>query len=196
MRKSIACILGIFAIIGAKPVDAMEELQQYVPQASVVGEARMSVMFWDVYDAKLLAPNGKWSGDKPFALQLRYLRDIDGSKIADRAVQEMRKQGVSDEVKLATWHNQMIQIFPDVHEGDTLTGIFTENDQTIFLNESKEIGRINNVEFTKHFSAIWLSPRSSAQDVRLGLLGHKTLKGKNNHEIMERTGSRGTNSLY
>lgn len=196
MHKKVVCMLSLLIIIIAKPVEAMDRITQLVPQAQVVGDARMSLMFWNIYDVMLLAPNGKWSADKPFALQLTYLRHLDGSKIADRAVQEMRGQGMKDEVKLTTWYTQMRKIFPDVNEGDTLTGIFTKDGNTIFLSSGKEIGRIDDAEFTNNFSAIWLSPKTSAPEVRLRLLGQGRLKGQNNNETEERTGSHGTSSIY
>ncbi len=196
MHKQIICTLSLLALIGVKPATAMDKVDQYIPRAQKVGEARMRVMFWDIYDAMLLAPNGKWNAAKPFALKLTYLRHLDGSKIADRAVQEMRGQGISNEVKLATWHTQMQQIFPNVDEGDTLTAIFTQDEKTVFLNDETEIGRINDAEFTKNFSAIWLSPKTSAPEMRLSLLGQKTMKGPKEYEILERTDSDGTASIY
>jgi hypothetical protein len=196
MRKNIVRMVSLLALIGAKPAIAMDYIGEHVPNAQKVGQARMSVLLWDVYDAKLLAPEGKWQANAPFALQLTYLRHLDGVKIADRAVQEMRKQGFDDEIKLATWHTQMREIFPDVYDGDTLTGIFTQDGETIFLNDGSEIGRIQDPDFAKRFSAIWLSPKTSAPDLRLALFGQETLEGQTHHENTERTGSRGTSHLY
>ena len=189
-------MVSLLAMIGVTPAMAIEDIHLHVPQAKKVGKARMSVMFWDVYDATLLAPGGKWSKDKPFALQLTYLRHLDGPKIADRAVQEMRGQGIDDEVKLAIWHTQMRQIFPDVYEGDTLTGVFTKDGETIFYSDNTEIGRIKDVEFTKYFPAIWLSPKTSEPDLRLGLLGGKIQKGQDNYDTQERTVSYGTARMH
>ncbi len=200
MRKSITkpviCMVSLLALIGVKPAFAMEHIRQHVPHAQEVGEARMSVMFWDIYDATLFAPNGKWDGNKPFALHLTYLRHLGGDKIADRSVQEMRAQGFKDEVKLATWHTQMRQIFPDVSEGDAITGIFTKDGQSLFFKNNMEIGRIQDTEFTQHFSAIWLDPKTSAPSVRLGLLGLNTMRGHNDDKTIERTGSYGTTRMH
>jgi hypothetical protein len=164
----IACLL---AIIGVTPAYALDQIGQYVPQAEKVGHGRLSVMFWDVYDASLYAPNGKWDKSAPFALQLFYLRDIPGKKIADRSIEEIRNQGFQDEVRLADWHAQMIRIFPDVDKNTSLTGIYTDTGGTIFLSGSKEIGRINDPVFGKYFFDIWLSEKTSAPDLRQKLLG-------------------------
>jgi hypothetical protein len=147
-------------------------IDRYIPQAQKVGEARLTVMFWDVYDASLFAPNGQWAQQKPFALKLSYLRDFKGEDIADRSVKEMRKQGFDDEVKLATWHTQMRQTFPDVQNGDQLTGIYTSNGHTLFYKGDKRVGTIKDPEFGKQFFAIWLGPETSIPSLRYSLLGY------------------------
>lgn len=196
IMKPVICMVSLMAIIGARPVLAMDHIRQYVPQAKKVGQARMSVMIWDLYDATLFAPEGRWSGEEPFALQLTYLRDLKGDKIADRSVEEMRKQGRANEVKLATWHTQMRRIFPDVSNGDVLSGIFTRDGQTIFYKGNDEIGRINDAEFSKQFFSIWLSPETSAPEVRTGLLGQSAMKGQNQNENFERYSSNGSSRIH
>ena len=52
------------------------ESTEYVPEAQLVGEARMTYLFWKVYDARLYAPEGKWQPTQPFALELKYLRKL------------------------------------------------------------------------------------------------------------------------
>lgn len=163
-----ACAL---AVLGISPATAAEFIQQHVPSAKIVGEGRLSVMFWDVYDAELLAPEGKWEQTSPFALKLSYLRDIKGKKIADRSAQEMRDQGFDDEVKLAAWHAQMRNIFPDVYEGITLTGVYTKSGETVFYKNEKKIGQIQDPEFGKLFFDIWLSEETNAPGLRQKLLG-------------------------
>lgn len=189
-------MVSLLAVIGVKPVFAMEHILKHIPQAQEVGEARMSVMLWDIYDAELFAPNGIWNEQNPFALQLTYLRDLKGAKIADRSVQEMRFQGFNDEIKLATWHTQMRRIFPDVGNGDSLTGIHAKDGQTIFYNGNAEIGRIKDPEFGKYFFSIWLSPKTSAPDIRQSLLGQGVMKGQEIDETIKRTISYGTNGVH
>jgi hypothetical protein len=171
MRKVIrtACLM---AIIGVSPqAQAMEHIQQFVPEAQQVGQGRLTYLFWDLYDASLYAPEGRWETGSPFALQLMYLTDIEGSRIADRSVEEIRAQGFTDEVKLATWHAQMQEIFPDVYEGATLTGVYTGTGESIFYKDNEELGRIADPDFSKRFFGIWLNETTSAPDLRKQLLG-------------------------
>lgn len=169
--KEIVCTTCVMAILGITQLHAADYIRSEMPSAKRVGEGRLTYMFWDVYDAVLYAPDGQWSQDKPYALQLSYLRDIKGEKIADRSVQEMRNQGVDDEVKLAMWHAQMEEIFPDVQEGDVLTGLHTREGHTVFFENGAEIGRIKDSEFSKRFFDIWLHEKTSAPDLRRKLLG-------------------------
>ena len=163
-----ACAL---AVLGITPAYAFDYIRQYVPRAQKVGQGRLTYLLWDVYDATLYAPGGAWQKDQPFALQLSYLRDITGKKIADRSVEEMRNQALADEVQLATWHAQMSNIFPDVGEGISLTGVYTKDGVTVFYRDNNEIGRIEDPEFSRAFFGIWLNEATSAPDLRRKLLG-------------------------
>lgn len=164
----VACAL---ALIGVTPAYAIEHITNYIPEAEKVGEGRLTYLLWDVYDATLYASEGAWKEDSPFALELIYLREIKGKKIADRSIEEMRNQGITDEIKLATWHTQMSEIFPDVDKGIGLTGIQTDDGTTVFYQDQKELGRIEDKEFSKAFFDIWLSENTSAPDLRRKLLG-------------------------
>lgn len=163
-----ACVLSM---LGITPSYAFEYIKTYVPAAKKVGEGRLTYLFWDVYDATLYAPEGAWQENEPFALQLSYLRTLEGKKIADRSIEEMRKQGFSDEVKLATWHTQMRNIFPDVDDGISLTGVYTKKGDAVFYLDNTEIGRVQDPEFSKAFFGIWLDEKTSDPDLRRKLLG-------------------------
>lgn len=153
------------------PAQALDNMERYIPNAAKVGEGRLTYFIWDVYDAALYAPQGAWAENTPFALQLSYLIGIKGKKIADRSIEEMRKQGFYDEIKLAAWQTQMRNIFPDVSEGVDLTGVQTQSGDTVFYKDNVEVGRINDPEFSKAFFGIWLDENTSAPDLRRKLLG-------------------------
>jgi len=151
-------------------VDA-RNLQTYIENPKVVGEARLSVLFWDIYDATLIAPDGQYADKKPFALELTYLRDFDGDDIASRSIDEMRKQGMKDEMKLAKWYEKMQQIFPNVAEGQTITGIVDDKQYSHFYFNNSYAGTVEDDEFTQWFFNIWLSEATSEPKMRDNLLG-------------------------
>lgn len=160
-----------FFLLCASPAPASDIALRLLPEAAVVGRGVMTYAFWDVYEATLYAPQGQWNPEQPYALSLIYYHAIDGSDIADRSVQEMRAQGFSDEVVLATWHAQMKDIFPNVKKGTVLTGIYTADEQTVFYEGVEKIGSIKDPNFGKHFFGIWLNDKTSEPKLRRALLG-------------------------
>jgi hypothetical protein len=169
MRYSLVFVLFLFGF--SAPAISAEVIKRSIPNAQIVGEGRLTYAFWDVYDATLYAPSGALKQNKPFALSLRYMREIKGEDIADRSVQEIRKQGFSNEESLAIWHEQMKAIFPDVQDGTVLSAVFIPNQKTIFYHDNQPIGTIQDGEFTRLFSNIWLSEKTSEPELRKELLG-------------------------
>ena len=110
----------------------------------LLGESRLSVLFWDIYDARLYVTDGIYDPNKPFALALSYLRPFSGSDIAERSVEEIRNQGSDDESLLVSWESQLKAIFPDVVEGDQIVGISDPLEGArFFLNDSSITSNVN-----------------------------------------------------
>jgi hypothetical protein len=128
-------------------------------------------MFWNIYDAKLSAANGKWQEGAPSALSLTYLRDFDGEEIASRSVDEIRDIGYKDEALLTKWFEQMRAVFPNVKEGENITGVLDENKHTHFYYQGKLLGSIEDVSFGQPFFDIWLHEKTSEPKMRKQLLG-------------------------
>jgi hypothetical protein len=150
---------------------AAAELEGKISEMAPVGSARMNVLFWDVYDARLLAPDGHLKSGGPFALELTYLRDLDGAKIAERSIEEMRKQGFSDEMTLARWYEWLANLIPDVGEQDQIVGLADEKGSAQFFFNGDLLGVIEEPEFTRRFFDIWLGEKSSEPNLRQQLLG-------------------------
>ncbi|MCI5048795.1 MAG: chalcone isomerase family protein [Rickettsiales bacterium] len=141
--------------------------------AELVGKGRMSVFIIDAYDAALFAPYGHYKPGQPLALQLTYLRSFDGEDIAERSIDEMEHIGMNSQAKLDAWLKEMTRIFPDVKEGDTITGFYTPNGATTFYQHDRLIGTVKDPEFGRWFFDIWLSPNTSEPSLRKQLLGMK-----------------------
>ncbi|GLR71142.1 chalcone isomerase family protein [Agaribacter marinus] len=165
-------IFIVFILLFSQGADAKAYVK-YIEAPQTVGKTRLEVLFWDIYDAELIAPSGDWSTEKPFALRLTYLRDFEGKDIASRSVDEMRELGMQDERKLAKWFQQMQRIFPDVKEGNSITGIYNESQHSVFYFDDEKVGVVEDPEFSKWFFDIWLSEQSSEPKMRKQLLGIK-----------------------
>ena len=172
---TLTSILLLTAVPIQTPANANDAAPTYinavVADAQEIGAGRMKFLMWDVFDATLYAPNGAWAADKPFALKLSYLRALEGNKIADKSIEEMRGQGFNDAAKLDKWQQQMRDIFPDVKKGSTITGVRLNDGGTVFYEDASEIGRIHDAAFTTAFFDIWLGDKTSGPELRQKLLG-------------------------
>lgn len=151
--------------------EQFKPIQRAIPNAELVGEARMSYLFWDIYDAALFAPNGKWTEDTPYALTLTYLRDLKGKDIAKRSIEEMQKQGFIDQQKLDNWLILMEELFPDVNDQTVLIGIADKQNHSHFFLHDTYLGSVDDPAFTAEFFGIWLHPGTSEPELRRQLLG-------------------------
>ncbi|MGA1204383.1 MAG: chalcone isomerase family protein [Opitutales bacterium] len=171
MKTWLQLILFIVSTSAATgEVDVSGPIGEHIPTAARVGDARVAVLVWDLYDITLYGPAGSYNPEAPFAIEINYLRNIEGDLISRKSVEEMRRQGIS-EVKLAAWYEQMNAIFPDVKRGSRLTGIFLPGSATLFYNEDGYIGRVMDPSFGEPFSRIWLGEGSSLSGVRARLTG-------------------------
>ncbi len=165
--------LAISLLLLAATANATSLIQKQIPDAQMVATSRLTVFLFDVYDASFYTTDGKRQVTPPYALKLAYLRDIKGEKIADQSTEEIRNQGIVDEVTLADWHSQMRKIFPNVKKGDNITGIYKEAAECTFYKNDSLIGQINNKQFCGAFFDIWFGEKTSQPGLRNKLIGQK-----------------------
>jgi hypothetical protein len=149
------------------------ELAAELPSARWRGTGVMRFLGLHIYDAQL------WSADavtgdgaaQPLALALVYGRQLVGEQIAKRSLQEMDRIGRFSDEQSARWLKAMTQLFPDVRDGDRLTGVQRPGVATRFFLNGQFRGEVADAEFTRLFFGIWLSPRTSEPRLRAQLLG-------------------------
>ncbi len=165
------CFIFITALMVVTSAHSSSLERAWIPDAVLLGQSRLRVLFWEIYDASLYATKGVYDPEKPFALSLTYLRGFSGSDIARRSVDEIRRQGFADETVLASWMAQLDAIFPDVVEGDQIIGISQPSEETRFILNGVLIGTITDQNLSRRFFDIWLSEKTSEPDMREALLG-------------------------
>ncbi|MBX2838072.1 MAG: chalcone isomerase family protein [Gammaproteobacteria bacterium] len=168
MLKVAVLILALLASASAIATDEVAKAQW--ANASAVGEGRLTVMLWDVFDAVLYAPDGQYDSNKPFALSLTYLRKLKGKKIVEKTIKEIRSQGFSDATQLASWAAELHDIIPDVKKGNNITGVRNDQGHTLFFYNAEPVGSIRDEAFTTLFFNIWLGESSSEPGLRKKLL--------------------------
>jgi Chalcone isomerase-like len=137
------------------------------------GEAVMRFFGLKVYDIRLWTANSAYQPTELYALELIYALGLKGDDIANRSVDEMRKQGWTDESQLTRWRIAMKAVFPDVKKGDTLVGVAIPGKGAKFYSQHKFIGEIADADFARAFFDIWLSDKTSEPKLRTRLLGNK-----------------------
>lgn len=151
-----------------------------MPGARSLGQARLVVYGFSIYDARL------WAGEsfavsnyatEPFALELRYLRNFSGAMIAERSLKEMRRLGAVSDEKAVLWLDMMKKTFPDVKKGDQLIGIHRSDGSASFVLNGKPIGEVREEEFNRLFFGIWLSSKTSEPKMRNELIGATSSAG-------------------
>ena len=144
--------------------------QPYLTTPALIGQGKYSYWGFDVYNASLwaaempIAPD-QWANQR-IALELQYLREFTGADIAKQSIDEMHAQSALPKNKAAVWLKTLDGIFPNVGKGQSLTGIYIPNTGAQFLFNNTSIGEIKDLELARRFFDIWLSPQTSAPDLR------------------------------
>ncbi len=153
---------------------APAELTAPLPAARLQGRARMRFMGLSIYEARLwvgAAPVATDWAAVPFAIEIEYARTLWGSMIAERSLTEMRRQGEIAADVAERWLTTMKGLFPDVKEGDRLTGVHTPGQGARFFLNGAAHGTPQDATFSRVFFGIWLSPKTSEPALRSALLG-------------------------
>jgi hypothetical protein len=140
-----------------------------VPTAPV----RLRVWGFEVYDARLWTPVGFRHGQYtqfPFALELLYLRRLEGAAIASRSIDEMRRVGSFSDAQAQSWLGAMRELFPNVAAGERITGINLPGVGAEFWVNGQRVGVVKDPAFARLFFGIWLDERTSEPKMRAQLL--------------------------
>ncbi len=134
---------------------------------------RLRVWGFEVYDARLWTPLGFRHGQYtqfPFALELQYLRKLEGVAIASRSIDEMRRVGPFSDAQAQSWLAAMRELFPDVRQGERITGINLPGLGAEFWVNGQRVGVVKDPAFARLFFGIWIDERTSEPKMRAQLL--------------------------
>lgn len=146
----------------------------------LVGEGKLTVWFWDVYEAQLFSQNGRYQEQAyPLALRLTYLRDFDKKDLVSETRKQWEKLGFKNNDQQQQWLSVLNDQWRDVKEGDSIT-LYIDGDKTsqFYLNQ-EALGEMKDQAFSEAFLAIWLSENTSAPKVRKQLIAGKGYEASN-----------------
>ena len=155
--------------LNTPPAEVLREL----PDARLYGSGRLRRYFFHVYDARLWTqPSFEIArfSQLPLALELQYGRELLGALIAERSLEEMRRGAEITPAQQRAWLTAMQRCFPDVGEGDRMTGLQLPGTAARFFVNGAFVGEVRDAEFTRLFFGIWLAPTTSEPELRAALL--------------------------
>jgi hypothetical protein len=135
------------------------------------GRGEMRWFGFRLYEASLWVPGGQWQAHLPYALELRYAKDIPSTRLVQASIEEMQRLGNAGSEPLARWRIALERVFPDVRSGEVIVGTHVPQRGAEFYHQGKLTGRIDDVEFAGAFFAIWLDERTREPALRARLLG-------------------------
>ncbi|WP_371186540.1 hypothetical protein [Thalassotalea maritima] len=167
-RYPLLALVIIAAIIASFSISASTSTQW-----KQVGDAKLKVMFWDVYTARLYTETGKFDGIQgPLKLHLTYHIDIDADELAEETGKQWRKMNFKHPDDSA-WVAELHQIFPSLKRYDSLTLILDEQGQGKLLHNNQPHHDFEPSVQLQQFLAIWLSKRSTRPDLVAELTGQR-----------------------
>ena len=154
-------------------VNAADLQWQSAADLQKVGEAKLSVLFWDVYYSRLYTDSGSYQrGQRPLKLEIEYLLDIKSAALVDRTRKEWDDQGLSHENQ-EQWLTQLLELWPDVAQNDVLVMELDPSNRSRFVHNGQPLGIIEDPDFGQHFVDIWLAPTTTRPKLRLTLIGEE-----------------------
>ena len=164
-------------LLGAAPAQARllpPEVGAEWPQARLVGHAPLRVWGLHVYDAQLWSPERPTADDWPqraFALEIVYTRALEGARIAERSLLEMRRQGPLTAERADRWLATLRRDIPDVRALDRLSGLHRPGRPARLHHNGRAVAEWEDAELVRRFFGIWLAPQTSEPALREALLG-------------------------
>ena len=164
------CALPVLAANDVVP----SHIQNELTGARLSGQGSFRWFGLKVYDAALWVEESGYKADAPtsakFVLDLGYARDLYGERIAQSSIREISQLGFGTAGQRIVWLGKMKSLFPDVHAGTHISGVYLPAQGVRFYLDGKPLGEIDDPEFARAFFAIWLDPRTSAPELRSQLL--------------------------
>lgn len=164
------CVLPVYAANDVVP----SYIQSELTDARLFGQGSFRWFGLKIYDARLWVERAAFQPDSPisskFVLDLTYARDLYGNRIARSSIGQIRQLGLGSPAQQAVWLDKMQMLFPDVHEGTHISGVYLPAKGARFYLDGKLLGEIDDPEFARAFFSIWLDARTSAGRLRSQLL--------------------------
>lgn len=145
-------------------------------EARLVGGGLLTWFGFDIYDASLWTPDGRFHGfaGQPIAFSLWYRRGFSRERLIDITQNGWTKFRLATPQQQAAWSAQLRRIWLDTHAGANMTTLVLPAGETRFYNAERYLGSIHDAAFGPAFLSIWLDPQTRGtrlEKLRTALLG-------------------------
>ncbi len=159
-------------------------INEVMNQFELVGTGTFSVLFWDLYQGKLLSTSGGYPVNfekEQLIYQIDYFVNISQDELIKRTIEQWQHLAIKQD-KYEKYLSQLEQIWPNVNENDQLLLMVQQGRSAFYFNQ-QYIGEIDSHEFGQMFIDIWLSEKTSQPKFRQALLGKGALEiGANSND--------------
>ena len=169
-----SALIPVLALLICNLSTASEQAASLPQQQTLklIGKAKLSVLFWDIYQSSLYSSTGDYQLDnrpEQVVFNIHYLRDIEQSELIEHTEEQWRHLGLTPQ-DFNSYLAQLQTFWPNIEQGDNLTLLVNPSNSTFYFN-SEPIGNIESANFGPMFLNIWLSPQTSRPKLRRQLLG-------------------------
>lgn len=143
-------------------------------QLELMGQTTLRRLGLHIYDASFWMQMDRTSSSTAAnlcALSITYARNIKVNRLLSSTNKEWKRLGFANRYPLETWLGLLRDIWPDIEKGDQLVVVSIPGGETIFFDQDKKLGTVQDPKFGPAFLAIWLDEKSRYQKNRKELLG-------------------------
>ena len=142
-------------------------------EMKLIGQGTLKVLFFEVYDVRLLADSKPFSWKNKFQLEFEYKREVNKQSVIESSVKEMRRQSNILDKDINQWQEYLEISIKPVQEGSQATVSWNPNGQITFHYQSSEPTTIEDENFARAFLNIWLGEETSQPKLRSQLLSQR-----------------------
>ena len=160
MKKLLAILLLFFHVSVAS-------------EMKLIGQGTLKVLFFEVYDIRLLSDSMPFSWENKFQLEFEYKRSITKERIIDSSIKELKRQPNVTEQNLDEWKAYLQEAIQPVQEGSQASIQWSPQGTITFQNEGVKSVTIKDESFARSYINIWLGQETSQPKLRSQLLGEE-----------------------
>ena len=139
----------------------------------LIGQGTLKVLFFEVYNVRLLTDSKAFSWKNKFQLEFEYKREVKKQSVIESSIKEMRRQSNILDKDINQWQEYLEISIKPVQEGSQATVSWNPNGQITFHYQSSEPTTIEDENFARAFLNIWLGEETSQPKLRSQLLSQR-----------------------